>query len=108
MNNYLTVVNTEYPVPCSDIVSNVSYSNDFFTHNRTINELHVANIIFQSIMNKKADFQEFIYNYKPDIIVGTETWLSANVNNNEIVPPEWNYNIYRKDRPGGVMIAIYL
>ena len=60
-------------------------------------------------MNKKADFQEFIYSHKPHIIVGTETWLSASVNNNEVIPAEWNYNVYRKDRPdgySGVMIAI--
>ena len=74
-----------------------------------INKLRVVNINFQSIMNKKADLQEFIYSYKPDIIVGTETWLSANVCNNEIIPAEWNFNVYRKDRQdgyGGVMIAV--
>ena len=74
-----------------------------------MNELCVVNINFQSIMNKKADLQEFIYSHKPHIIVGTETWLSAGVNNNEVIPAEWNYNVYRKDRPdgyGGVMIAI--
>ena len=60
-------------------------------------------------MNKKAALDEFIFTYKPHIIVGTETWLSPNVNNNEVISPEWNYNIYRKDRPdgyGGVMIAV--
>ena len=60
-------------------------------------------------MNKKADLQEFIYNHKLDIIVGTKTWLSANVSNNEIIPAEWNFNVYRKDRQdgyGGVMIAV--
>ena len=60
-------------------------------------------------MNKKADLQEFIYSYKPHIIIGTETWLSAGVNDNEVIPAEWNYNLYRKDRLdnyGGVMIAI--
>jgi len=41
--------------------------------------------------------------------VGTATWLSTNISNNEIITPEWNYNIYRKDRSnvyGGVIIAI--
>ena len=52
---------------------------------------------------------EFIFTHKPHIIVGTETWLSPNVNNNKVISPEWSYNIYRKDRPdgyGGVMIAV--
>jgi len=60
-------------------------------------------------VNKKADFQEFINCHKPDIIIGTETWLSASICDNEIVPAEFNYNIYRKDRAdgyGGVMVAV--
>ena len=100
----------EYPVPSSDKIPNSSHTNDSSTHNLTINELRVVNINFQSIMNKKADLQEFIYSHKPHIIVATETWLSAGVSNNEVIPAEWNYNVYRKDRPdgyyGGVMIAI--
>ena len=74
-----------------------------------INKLRVVNINFQSIMNKKADLQEFICSHKPDIIVGTETWLSANVSNNEIIPAEWKFNVYRKERQdgnGSVMISV--
>jgi len=58
-------------------------------------------------VNEKADLQEFTY--KPHIIVGTETWLSTSICNNEVIPSEWNYTLYQKDRPdgyGGVMIAI--
>ena len=60
-------------------------------------------------MNKKADLQEFIYSHKPHIIVGTEIWLSVSISNNEVIPAEWNYNVYQNDRPdgyGGVMIVI--
>ena len=77
--------------------------------NPSIDKLQVVNINFQSIVNKKAALHEFIFTYKPHIIVGTETWLSPDISNNEVIPAEWNYNIYRKDRPdgyGGVMIAI--
>jgi len=52
---------------------------------------------------------DFIYTYKPSIIIGTKTWLSASVPNNEIIPDKWNYAIYQKDRSdnyGGVLIAI--
>ena len=78
--------------------------------NLTINKLHVVNINFQSIMNKKADFQEFIFTYKPHIIVGAEIWLSTSICNNEVIPGEWNYTFYRQDRPdgyGSVMVTIY-
>jgi len=46
---------------------------------------------------------------KPDILAGTETWLTPDVMNNEIILPEFGYNIYQKDRPssyGGVLLAV--
>ncbi|XP_020606237.1 uncharacterized protein LOC110044991, partial [Orbicella faveolata] len=47
--------------------------------------------------------------YKPDIIFGTESWLSSNIESNEIFPK--GYKIFRKDRPddchgGGVFQAV--
>jgi len=50
-----------------------------------------------------------INTHRPDVIAGTETWLTPDVMNSEIIPPELEYNIYRKDRPdgyGGVMLAV--
>ena len=46
---------------------------------------------------------------KPDILAGTETWLTPDITNNEIILPELGYNIYWKDRPsgyGGVLLAV--
>jgi len=46
---------------------------------------------------------------KADILAVTETWLTPDVMNNEIIPPELGYNIYQKDRPsgyGGVLLAV--
>ena len=45
-------------------------------------------------MNKKVDLQEFIYSHKSHIIVGTETWLSTSVSDYEVIPAEWNCNVY--------------
>ena len=47
--------------------------------------------------------------YNPDVIVGTETWLNSSIKDNEIIPADFNYKIYRKDRSdgyGGVLLAI--
>ena len=66
------------------------------TVNPSIDKLQVVNINFQSIMNKKVALHEFIFTYKPHIIVGTKTWLSPDISNNEVISAEWNYNIYRK------------
>ena len=47
--------------------------------------------------------------YKPDIVLGTESWLSPDISSGEIFPS--TYNIFRKDRTseargGGVFQAI--
>ena len=40
-----------------------------------------------------------INQYIPDIIVGTESWLTPAINSSEIFPS--NYNIYRRNHPDG-------
>ena len=64
---------------------------------------------FQSTRNKKPDLIALINAHKPDVLAGTETWLTPDVKNGEIIPPELEYTIYRKDRLdgyGGVMLAV--
>ena len=74
-------------------------------------------------MEKVIDFQSYIFDKKPDIIILNETWLSKNINESEIFPNEI-YKIFRRDRTrsshpadpnnptkyrkngGGVLIAI--
>ena len=61
-----------------------------------------------SIKNKVADITAIVDQYKPDIILGNESWLYPNIKSSEIFPD--NYNIYRKDRisdnHGGVFQAL--
>lgn len=63
----------------------------------------------RSAKNKIADIAAVIDQYKPDIIFGTESWLTSNIESNEIFPD--GYKIFRKDRPddchgGGVFQAV--
>ena len=63
----------------------------------------------RSAKNKIADIAAVVDQYKPDIILGTESWLSSNIESNEIFPK--GYKIFRKDRPddchgGGVFQAV--
>ena len=55
-------------------------------------------------------FYTFIDSNKPDINVGTETRLTAEIHDNEIFPPELGYTVYRCDRidkiRGGVIILV--
>ena len=59
-------------------------------------------------MNKKDGLGVLLDCQDSDIIVGTETWLTKNKqNNNEFIPD--SYEVYRNDRAdgyGGVLIAV--
>ena len=55
-------------------------------------------INFQSILNKKPDLLALISTENPDILAGTETWLTPDVTTNEIIPPEFGYNIRISER----------
>ena len=71
--------------------------------------LRILNINCQSIKNKIADFHSLISSAKPDIFIGTESWLKNDIVDSEIFPEK--YTIYRKDRAGsksggGVFIGI--
>jgi hypothetical protein len=67
------------------------------------------NINFQSLRKKGNLLEALIESSKPDIILGTETWLDSNIKSSDILPPYLNYDIERRDRPsdphGGVLIA---
>ena len=68
--------------------------------------IKVAVVNFRSIVGKKADLAYFIDSSQPDVIVGTETWLTKAISDSEICPP--GYNVIRRDRAtgkgGGVLI----
>ena len=53
----------------------------------------------QSIKSKKASFENLLSSHDPDFFVGTESWLSPEITNNEIFPS--CYTICRRDRPDG-------
>ena len=79
--------------------------------------VRVINVNFQSLVNKKAELASVINDTKPDIIIGTETWLTPEVSSYEYFQND-KYTVYRKDRSelkipnmtdkshGGVLIAV--
>ena len=63
----------------------------------------------QSIRNKRTQFAEATHYFKPDIIIGSESWLSSDIKNSEIFPDNFKINVERKDRNkngGGVFVAV--
>ena len=71
--------------------------------------IRILVVNFQSIKNKRTELPVLIESSQPDIIVGSETWLSDKIGSQEIFPPELGFDVIRRDRPkdphGGVLIA---
>ena len=61
----------------------------------------------RSICNKILEFWDLIDTYNPDVVVGTESWLSEEINNAEVFRND--YITFRRDRfsrGGGVFICV--
>ena len=71
--------------------------------------LRIINVNFQSASSKRAELPNLLDSMKPDVILGTETWLDPSIATAEIFPNSYNYKVYRRDRGGrggGVLIAV--
>ena len=70
--------------------------------------LRVIVINCQSLANKKSTLLEMVDRVKPDIIIGTESWLKPKHLSSEFFPP--NFYVFRKDRlnkkGGGTFVEI--
>ncbi len=58
--------------------------------------LCILNVNFQSVTPKKARLADFIEQHKPDIIIGSETWLQPG-DSDEFIDRN-QFNVYRKDK----------
>ncbi|XP_049529012.1 uncharacterized protein LOC125947774, partial [Dermacentor silvarum] len=69
--------------------------------------LSVLLVNCRSIKNKVDSFISLVATVKPQIVMGTESWLDKTITNVEIFPP--GFTVYRNDRHGhggGVFILI--
>ena len=60
-------------------------------------------------MGKKESLWQILDFHNPDIILVSETWLNPDIHVAEVIPPDLNYELFRKDRRDcyrGVLIAI--
>ena len=76
--------------------------------NMTLNQMICTFLMnIRNLVNKLSNFQSFICSSDFSILCITETWLSKDIFDNEIIPS--GYTIYRKDRDsrgGGVLLAV--
>lgn len=74
---------------------------------QSIKTLRIISLNARSVVNKFGLLESLILTHNPHVIVITETWLHAGVQDSEVVPSP--YKLLRKDRGsrgGGVAIAI--
>ena len=70
--------------------------------------LKIVNVNCQSIHAKRQPFELMINRVKPDIVIGTESWLHSNIWSETVFPVD-DYQVLRRDREkdntkGGVFI----
>jgi hypothetical protein len=69
--------------------------------------LVLLQVNYRSIYNKTLEFWNLIDTYKPDVVIGTESWLSEANGNAEVFRTD--YTTFRRDkhtRDGGVLICV--
>ena len=60
----------------------------------------VSRINFQSISEKQLQFFSVVQLNKLDIIAGTKTWLTKEMFDSELFPPELGFTVYRRGHKG--------
>jgi len=61
----------------------------------------------RSICNKILEFWNLIDAYNPDVVIGTESWLSEEINNAEVFRDDYiSFRRHRCSRGGGVFICV--
>ena len=68
-----------------------------------IYNLKMLDINYQSLVNKKAEFQALLDLHKPDVVVGTEFWLTADHYDSEFFPQSLGYTPFREDMVADTM-----
>ena len=83
-------------------------SNTYTKKPRSDTPLRILVVNCKSIKNKKQELENLVETSKPDIMIGTESWLSNDIQSTEIFPS--GFTPYRKDRKtdshGGVFILV--
>ena len=86
----------------SSSLSSPSPNTQTNTTNRKFPKLKVLNINFQSVRNKKPELHTLLDTERPDVVCGTESWLTPDISNSEILPPDLGYTMFRQDRKGNI------
>ena len=72
--------------------------------------MKIINLNFLSLHNKIHQFQALLENEKPDIVVGTDTWLNHTILTSELMPT--TYQVFcqchqTRTTGGGLLLVIH-
>ena len=71
-------------------------------HSKQKNKKTLRTLIinFQSIKIKRTELPVLLETIQPDVIIGTETWLTKDIGNGKFFPAELGFDAIRRDREG--------
>lgn len=105
-NNYSVLTDESLPIPHPS-PSSTRVAQPRGDTTRKTSKLRVLNVNCQSLVNKKAEFYSFLDTYKPDIVIGTESWFTSKHLYNEFFPPSLGYIPFRQDRGKDAMGEVF-
>ena len=79
---------SEFPLHCSSPLKSAPIK-------KLDNKLRSVCLNIQSIKSKGEALWNLLDSSNPDILFGCETWLNPNITDNEILPENTGYNIFR-------------
>ena len=98
----------ENPLPRPDKTPPDTQHGSSRQHAKGNDNINVVIVNCRSVYRKVPELLSLINGHNAHIVLGTESWLKPEVNNNEILNSDWN--VYCRDRldseGGGVFIAI--
>jgi hypothetical protein len=91
----------------SEVVSSEECADTAGSQQRKGKLLVLLQVNCRSILNKILEFWNLFDTYNPDVVIGTESWLSDEINNVEVFRDD--YVTFRRNwstRVGGVLICV--
>jgi hypothetical protein len=80
-----------------------------YNHRLTHSKIKLMSININGIRGKKLELSSFLEIEDPDIIAIQETKIDRNILTSELLPDNFNYDVYRNDRTlngGGVILLV--
>ena len=65
-------------------------------------EVASSSLYMRTIEHYYPELHTLLDTERPDVVCGTESWLTPDISNSEILPPDLGYTMLRQDRIGNI------